>query len=49
MSERVTLKWTGVNWLTVLLMVGIGFALAGVVIAGIMQATGRSAAPSVTE
>lgn len=34
MAERVTLKWTAVNWVTVVLMASVGMCLVGIVVAG---------------
>lgn len=40
MAERVTLKWTYVNWITVFLMVAIGWAIAGIIYAGVATVYG---------
>lgn len=38
--DRTYLQWNLVNWITVLLMVGIGMALIGAVTSGIKTYTG---------
>jgi hypothetical protein len=42
MAEETIISWTPANWITVVLMVGLGFALAGLAAQIVMQKQGKA-------
>jgi hypothetical protein len=42
MAERVYLDWTIENWITVLLMVGVGMFVVGMIASGVRHYTGNA-------
>ena len=43
MGDRVYLQWTVVNWITVLLMVSLGYLLIGLISKGLQNMKGSPA------
>jgi len=42
MAEETIISWTPANWITVVLMVGLGFALLGLAAKIVQQKQGKS-------